>query len=186
MNKWFSSLEKQLKEQKAVEALKKNLMGGNGKLGFIVKVMGKPIMYDSSAIEDPGYTGTPSEWDDDDTLPTASGDVYSVGKVFDGLKWGMHLEIQALGVPRPDKHIEAVELKEFKCFYKGYLVYHEKEGKLEAYASFPEWENLVDKLFENAQNRAKVERGEKLAEKERIVQTQKVSLLKQLRMRWGI
>jgi len=176
----MNNVERRLRDQRTLEAMRNNYMGFQGKLAAIARVLGDPIQHHESELYDVMmYDGTPESWEDtfNEFLPTAEWGtrVVSLGHNFDGLSRGYHLEIHLW---RPDNRIIVN--------YKGYTVYTEMNGRLEGYAPFPEWESLIDILYKQAQNRAK-DKGISLKEDQEVQQVvEKESFLKKLRMRWGI
>jgi len=187
--------EKAIKEKRTMLAVKNNLMGNAGKLGFICKVLGHSITRQGSAymnesfLDDPydtqqydaEYEQTMGEGNlgpmvDPGHMLDYEGDfVYDEGQCFDGLHWGMHLEI-----------INNFAEKKITTTYKGYKVYEEIAGDLVCYAPFPEWEQMVDRLYKVARERAKKEEPLRLAELELKIVDKKKTFLQRLRERWGL
>lgn len=173
----FSKLEK-IKEERTIEATKKDLMGIRGKLGTIVTVLGDPIR-----------THKENEFFDEDEeendIPIMDLDMVShkIGYIFSGLSRGYHLEIKLLfryqEDPPHNKHILNLE-------YKGYNVFLEVGGELESYAPSQEWESIVEKLYQKAKDKdketKKIEKKEKEKENKNIIS----KLLEELKSRWGI
>ena len=175
----MNNLERRLRDQRTIEAIRKNFMGFAGKLAAIAKTLGSSIQVHGAELYDiTFYSGTPDLWDEaEDDLPTAEWDtnVASIGYVFDGLSRGQHIEIFLLK-----------EENKITVNFKGYKVYEEMNGKLEDYAPFEEWESLIDILYKQAQNEAK-QRGIVLQDEKKEEEVQKKeSFLKELRTRWGI
>lgn len=193
MTQWDK--EKVIKEKRTFQATKKNLMGQAGKLGFICKILGTGITRQGSAYMDATYLDDPYDTDhyeadyeqtmDEDNLGPMTDPgkilehqgefVYEEGKFFDGLKWGMHLEI-----------VHNFAERRITTMYKGYRVYEEIAGDLVAYAPFDEWEDMIERLYTTAKNRAKKEEPERLMELEIKVEEKKRSFFQQLRERWGL
>ena len=187
--------EKVIKEKRTLEATKKNLMGNGGKLGFICKILGNPITRQGSAYTDAYFLDDPYDTEHHDAeyeqtmgednlgpmvdpghILDYDGDyVYDEGRCFDGLRWGMHLEI-----------INNFAEKKITATYKGYLVYEEIAGDLLAYSPSDEWEAKVERLYKAARDRAKKEEPLRLAELEAMVTEKKKTFLQRLRERWGI
>lgn len=191
--------EKAIQEKRTIEATKKNLMGPAGKLGIIVQALGKPIMRDGpignfSILDDPLDDFTPTEYEPtasgqngpvawrDEILETTDGAGAPVesnpsweGFTFEGLRWGMHFEINWL------RHSHKIEAS-----YKGYKVYTEIAGELEAYAPFPEWEDMVERLYKVAKKRHSEMKDLEQLELRPIIHQEKASFWQRLRMRWGV
>lgn len=188
-----SHQENVIREHRTNLATKNNLMGPSGKFGVILRAFGHPVvrqgtgMFDSTGLEDPFEDYSANEYSptlSGQTGPLASGNkmldapdenVHEEAVHFDGLSRGMHLEIKMT-------HHE----NEMVVTYKGYTVYKEVAGELEAYAPFPEWETLIEKLYRAAKDRIAATRAEDEEAVGRLVQQKKAGFLERLRMRWGI
>ena len=101
--------------------------------------------------------------------------VYEIGWIYDGLNQGLHLEIK---YSNPENKLTV--------YYKGYEVYREVSGELEAYAPFEEWENAIQELYKISKIRQKDKKEKDYINKKEIVKKIKLSFLEKLRMRWGI
>jgi len=187
--------EKVIKEKRTFQATQNNLMGSAGKLGFICKVLGEPISRQGSSYLDAYYLEDPYDTDhyeaeyeqtmDENSLGPMvdpgriidyEGDfVHDEGRLFDGLHWGMHLEI-----------INNFAEKRITTTYKGYKVYEEIAGDLVNYAPFDEWEEKIDRLYKVAKSRFKKDEPKRIMELESKVAERKKSFLQQVRERWGI
>jgi hypothetical protein len=185
--------ENAIREKRTIEATKKNLMGPSGKFGVILQAFGTPVirqgtsLLDSSFLYDPyedlihnEYATTASGQQGPlmqrDEIKTADSDyAYNEGMLFDGLSRGMHLEIVYW-------HADS----QLKVSFKGYPVYVEIAGELEAYAPFEEWENLIDRLHNVAKDKVKqnkVQQEKEIADK---VQERKSAFWQNIKMRWGL
>lgn len=198
----WNQKENVVREKRTNEATKKELMGAAGKLAIIAKALGSPMMrqggglFDVTYIEDPfedfsdavfettasGQNG-PMAWRDEILTGEAGGGAGPAdednpnfqGYVFDGLSRGMHFEVQ---------HHRLIH--RIVAYYKGYLVYEELAGDLHAYAPFPEWEDLVAKLYKTAKVKHKEMTGEAHAQFTQELERKKLSFWHRLRMRWGL
>jgi hypothetical protein len=196
----YSQKEKVIRERRTSLAVKNNMMGPSGKIGIIVKALGNPIMSQGSSyvdtyyLEDPyaDFTDTeyektlsgqngPVAWQDRILEDESGAGVVSddnpnfLGYVFDGLSRGIHIEIQYM------RHEHTL-----KVYYKGYEVYKEIAGELEAYNPFPEWEESINKLYKNAKEKSKEIKEQEFAEFSEAVERKKTSFWQRLRMRWGV
>ncbi len=182
------SIDGEIRREKTVEAVRKNMMGGNGKLGAIARLLGHPIHVDHSGIEcdfdDPWALHDPDE------IPTyGDGSQNFLGWVWDGLNQGVHMEIRLEGWGTEVNDPRAFVYEGITVNYKGYLVYKEELGELVAYASkhpmVGEWEHLLDSLYERARKvKIKLEdERQEVRQKENKGISQKI--LEALRMRWG-
>lgn len=189
----MSSKENVIREKRTIEATKKNLMGQSGKIGAIVQAYGTAIVRQGNGMADVGFL---EDYYEDDVYteysPTVSGQngpvayrdeilhggdhqLYTEGLLFDGLSRGMHLEIKWWEVTN-----------QLIVHYKGYEVYRESAGELEGYAPFPEWEDMIDRLYKSAKNKLKDDKKIREAELGEAIKSKKKSILQQLRLRWGI
>jgi hypothetical protein len=186
--------ERAIIEKRTIEATKKNLTGPSGKLGVIVRNLGSPIIRQGSSLMDVTYLEDPyeikPETEHEATLSGQKGPVNykdeilstdeevaitHEGYIFDGLSRGLHIEIKYF------KYNHSLEVN-----YKGFRVYREVAGELEAYAPFPEWETIIDRLHRNAKNREKeTEESAKEQIKEEVFRKKK-SFWEKMRMRWGL
>ena len=166
--------ERAIREKRTNEAIKKDYMGASGKLGMIAKFLGHPIVQEGTGMMDVTFLDDP--YDDEDEIPTTENlEVQEMGYEFNGLTSGLHLEIKYLYADQ-----------EIVVQYKGYTVYKEAAGDLFAFAPFPEWENLIDKLCLKVKARKKKVEESLEPVIEELVQVKKQSWLQKMRMRWGI
>lgn len=167
--------EEIIKEQRTMEAMRKKLMGSEGKFVCIARFLGDPIIKHSSLID-------VKELDDfwgleEEEMPTFDENTttINIGWIFDGLKFGINLEIQYLD-----------DFKEIKVNYNGKTVYKEMGGNLESYAPENIWEKRVDEFFTIAQKKEKNSRKQKEIEIKEIVIKKQNSILEKLKQRWNI
>jgi hypothetical protein len=187
------SKENVIREKRTIEATKKNFMGPAGKFGVILRAFGSPIIRQGSGLFDEGFldSGDADQVHTEysttisgqqgpvvfrDEIKEFSDDyVFSEGHVFDGLSRGMHIEI-----------IQKESTNELTVTYKGYVVYREVAGELDSYAPFPDWEDMIERLYRTAKERVK---KLKKMQEEQIsfrVDESKKSFWQRLRMRWGV
>lgn len=186
--------EKLIKEKRYVEASSKNYVGLEGKFGVILKYLGKPILTQDSAAYEVHEWKSPYDLDDDDELPEIDGDtpVVELGKIFDGLRIGHHIEIKYLKngmIPiQKDNYTVRNEMadKVLSVYYKGYPVYIEADGELILFVPLSEWEDIVEMIYiaaEKLQRSFKRDVVQSMKDEEKA---KKVSFLRRLRERWGI
>lgn len=166
-----------IKEQRLIEATRKNLLGiKNGKLGVILRYLGIPVIGHGSPLYDISYAYLDpyEEEENEDELPTFDEDerVAEVGRIFDGLSRGVHIEI---------KYIEGA----LSVIYKGYLVFMESSGDLECYVPNDEWENKIENFYKIALKLQRKDKKEKVLEKTKKENVLKKSLFKHLLEKWG-
>lgn len=186
--------EKIIKEQRVAEANIKNYVGLEGKFGVILKALGKPIINQSSA----NYSVT--EWEDvydldeKEGLPEEDLDVpiREIGKVFDGLKFGYHIEISylkegAIPVKINESHtVYEPASKVLKVSWAGYLVYLEAENDIHIFTPFAEWEDFINKIYESARKLQNTHKLNNSLNTQEEAKQNKLSFLERLRKKWGI
>jgi len=174
----MNNKEKIIKEKRLIEAAEKNLMGASGKLGSICRYLGTEINAMGGSFHDT-YEYSFEDWGEEDTdeLPTSSLDesVYIVGYLFDGLSRGYHLEIKYISTE-----------KKLTCNYKGYEVYKEISGDLKGYAPFPEWENIIEKLYKITAKQARIKKQESAKMERESKLAAAFDYLKNVRRKWGL
>lgn len=185
--------EELIREQRTIEATKKNLMGPSGKFGQILKAFGVPILkqgsslYHQSSLDDyyDDFTTTVYET----TASNQNGPVVyrdeikeiedeyieETGLLFDGLNRGIHMEI-----------IYWHEDSSLKVSFKGYVVYKEVAGQLEAYTPTDAWENIIERLVKSAEEKLKEMKIQEKVSLQRMFQEEKAGFLEKLRIKWGI
>lgn len=139
-------LEQRIIEQRTTEAIKKNLMGYEGKIFLISKILGQELVKEVEGAETLDFEEM-YEIPDPESMPTFAEDSYSypIGHSFDGLSYGYHLNITFLEYENT-----------IRLWYKGTLVYSETAGVLQSYIPHQEWEKVIDNLFSIVE--AKVEK----------------------------
>src|SRR5581483_10161301 len=127
--------ERRVREQRLIEASRKNLIGMEGKIGTILRNLGQPIWKDGSDWFTSNEFDSPNDWvwEEGDEIPTADIDASSseIGMVFDALSWGIHVEIRYL-----------TEEQKLTLLYQDTTVYEEISGDLECYVP-GDWEQKI-------------------------------------------
>lgn len=166
--------EDRIREKRTAEALQKNLLGQEGKIFLTSKLLGEPIVKESYGSERLDFDNL--DEDLDNTIPFYDEETTSlvVGHFYEGLKYGQHLEV-----------IYNEYESTLKLYYKGFLCYHEENNVLVSYVPNDEWEKVVDKLYEVAEQKIKY-----LIEKRKMAEKQAFSTIKQheikrLTDKWG-
>jgi hypothetical protein len=185
--------ENVIREQRTIEATKKNFMGAAGKFGTILHAYGSPIFRQGSSLMDVRHLDDPyADFVDTEYSSTMSGQrgplvsrdeileldddfVQQQGLLFDGLSRGIHLEI-----------VYWHDTNEIKVHYRGFLVYREVGGELGAYAPFKEWEDATERLYRAAKEKMKKITKQEAEWDEELAEVKKRSYFQELRMRWGI
>lgn len=168
-------IEARILEQRTTEATKKNLMGYQGKIFLISKLLGHDLVKESEGSEVLDFYSMYEE-EDSNQMPTFGEDhySYSIGHSFDGLSYGYHLNITFMEYENT-----------IKLWYKGHLVYSESAGNLQSYIPNDEWEKVVDNLFSIAETKV-----EKLMKQKSILDKKSFAILKnrelqRIRDKWG-
>jgi len=167
-------IEQRIIEQRTTEAIKKNLMGYEGKIFLISKILGKEIIKENEASEVLDFYNNYDE--DPNSLPTFHEDAssYCIGHSFDGLGYGYHLNITFMEYENS-----------IKLWFKGYLCYHEEGGDLRLYIPLEEWENIVNKLFEIAETVILQKMTQMKKDEKKVFAILKNKELQRLRNKWG-
>lgn len=180
--------EKRIKEERTNEAIKKNLIGLDGKLGIILKTLGQPIVGQSIAdyqdvdeniiptiltYDDYGNEIEEPYWVDENHKVEYR--PYELGWYFDGLSYSFHFEI---------KYEEDTSVLTAK--FKGRDVYKDMAGDLLCYVPSPDWEGPVDKLYEKAKSIREKRKKEDRKIKEQKAEKNKSNFLNKLKELWGI
>jgi hypothetical protein len=188
-----SQKESVIREKRTIQATQKNLMGPSGKFGTILQAFGSAVVRQGSGLVDSNFLQdsyedfveteySPTVSDQlgpvtyrDEILDSVDDYVYNEGLLFDGLSRGMHLEI-----------VYWHATNEIKVSYRGFLVYKEVAGELDAYAPFPDWEDLIERLYRSAKEKAKRMKSEQEIAMAEKVHKKKRDFWQQLRIRWGV
>lgn len=186
--------EKILKEQRVTEANLKNYMGLEGKFGVILKYLGQSIIAQGSNNYNTTDWNDVYNLDEQEGLPEEDLDapIREIGKVFDGLKHGYHIEISyskdgTIPVKKGEyRTVYEQAFKVLKVSWKGYLVYLEVEGDLHIFTPVDEWEDIINKMYESAQKIQNKYRLDKILDTQEEVKQNKLGFLERLREKWGI
>lgn len=176
---------KELIRRRQMEAVKNQI---STKLITVAQNFGKTVVSSGFRQTNPKY------WDQEDGFYVESFDQiqtvdeddewveYETGWHFNGLRFGVNLEILVLLSEESEMSRRPVEVK---ATYRGYVVFTEIEGKVKAYAPFKEWEDRLNDLYDAA---SKADKRRKDREKEVKTEENKTKLdrvWKMVRMLWG-
>jgi hypothetical protein len=172
----FEEKEKIIKEKRLAEVVDKDFLGLSGKFGCILRHLGHPVVEQGSSW----ITNSPpiDVWaiPGEEEIPTL--DRYEstteVGRFFDGLPYGMHLEI---------KYTE--EEKTLTVYYKGYMVYCEEASDLKCFVPHKEWEELIERLYRIAKKEEPQYKEDAALEKKMEDKRDKLNFLEKLKKEWG-
>ena len=166
-------VEDRIIEIRTSEAIRKNLMGQEGKLYLIAKFMGHAITKQSQDIS---YLNFEMFNEDPDTIPIMDSDVtsYDIGYTFDGLSRGLNLEILC-------KDYEGV----IKMSWEGKFYYHEENNSLQRYVPDERLEKIIDSLYNVVEQR--IQEEYRKIKKQEIKEAPKLEQeeLRRLRDKWG-
>jgi hypothetical protein len=170
------NIENRIVEQRTAEAIQKNLMGKQGKLYLISKVLGSPIVTQSDSGNFLDYEWMYGLNEDYDALPVMDDSVTSheVGYNFDGLTRGINLNIMC------NDYSDTIKL-----YYDGYCYYEEESNQLLRYVPNTLIESHIDSLFGAAENKVREQyRNAKAAEIKEASKLEREELAR-LRDKWG-
>lgn len=168
------NFEDRIREQRTTEATKKNLIGMEGKIYLIARFLGHEII---SQSDEQNFLDDFLEGDyDQEKIFTLDENTSTrkLGYCFDGMSRGYHIEIYT------DDN-----LNEIKLYYKGIIFYKESFGILENYVPHQEWENIIENLYIECQNRIEKFIKNKKAEEKESLQRLENETIKNLRKKWG-
>jgi hypothetical protein len=186
--------ENLIKEQRLIEATRKNLTGLEGKLGVILKYLGEPVIAEGSSCYEAYPLADMYELPNDDDMPTADMDTAKseLGQICSCLKWGVNMEIMYLKFSKvPFKvneyYTKWIEKeKVLSVTYKGYVVYREIEGDLNCYLPDDEWEFHIDRIYESCKKIRKDVKKDFDEMRKEENKKDKLNFLARLRETWGI
>jgi hypothetical protein len=164
----------------------------NGKLILIARTYGSPIIghyYNSPLTNEDweNFNDPDKDWSQIDEAE--DGNLPRLGYVYDSLRMGVNLEVVVIAKEIKSAITGKNELEkptEVRCNYRGYRVYHEEEGILKCYAPFPEWEKVIDKVYNQATGTDKKRQVKEKEEEQKHRKNATKKALQTLRMLWGI
>jgi hypothetical protein len=190
-------IESRIRDQRTAEANRKGLIGQGGKIGTVLKALGSSVVGQTEDVAYLNISGSESEQTgsvlkdmpmmDIEGSERPSGSEWGeaadavhfstrvVGRHFDGLGRGMHLEI-----------FYKDESSEMSVYHRGYLVYQEVQGELTCYVPIDEWEEWISSLFKVAKKIQREAKEKEFAEKVSNAAEAKKSWLREIASRWGI
>ncbi len=172
----FERKEQIIREQRTIEAMKKGLMGAEGKLCRIARTFGDPIFRQGGANFDASYL---PDYDDlgEDEIPTMDEEEvsYRIGMHFDGMRRGIHMEI-----------MWQEEFRELRVYFKGGLVYQEIANQLDGYHPVEEWEKIVEDLYDKVKKSDRITRKEDAKVAAVEARRRQHDFLDAMRLKWGI
>jgi hypothetical protein len=163
-----------IREHRTIEAVRKGLMGFNGKLCCIARVLGDRMWQEGGQYCEQSFL--PDYTLNDDEIPTDDTPTYPFGWLFSGLNRGINLEI---------KYHEFK--KELMVRYNGNVVYLETNNELDGYNPNGGWEDHVERLFEIAKKVgiSEEEAGEIVQDRKRA-KSEYARKLEEFKLKWGL
>lgn len=162
---------KRLIERRQAQAVMNKV---TAKLTVIAEFLGQPIVHDGTGPHDDPYDPF---WAPEPeivrTLDEADG-TRSIGFHYDGLRIGRNFEIRHL-----------TEDRDIRATMDGRVVYQEVEGEVTAYSPRPDWEELVERLYEQARRAADQQAATDKKEKKARLNAQAANFIQKLRDAWG-
>lgn len=205
--KKIEEIEEKIKEERLLEATKKGFYGQNGKIIFILKMLGEPIISQNQGGIYSDFTYLPDPYEEESNL----NDVTSENEFLQEIPV-MNLE----GIERPNSsewsdlndgeytsivkighhfcglnrgmHMEIKyddEKSELSLTHKGYLVYRETMGDIDTYIPHDEWEGWVEKLWVLSRGIQRKQKEEEFKKKNEETDEIKESWLNSLMKKWG-
>jgi hypothetical protein len=185
--------EKLIKEKRTGEAIAKNYIGIDGKFGTILKYLGSAIISQSASNYHVNEFQDVYNLQDEDEIPTEDLDlqITELGRMFSGLKFGYNIEINYLKngtIPVKKENTTIYEPVErvLSVTWNGYHVYIEVDSDLITFLPSPEWEEIINRIYDSAIKLQKTHRHKKIEELKIERKTENLSLLQKLREKWGI
>lgn len=200
-------LEQKIKEKRLIEANKKGIVGQNGKIGIVLKILGQPILSQSEGNEYIDTYYLEKEEDNYDQSPknaeellsqipvmgSASNDRPNTEEWSNNVRETIECSTQTIGWHfcglSNGMHLEIKYdnyYSELSVIYKGYLVYRESKGEIDCYVPVDEWEKWIESLYKIAKDKQRKKREEEFNEKLKIAEQNKNSWWQEMKKKWGI
>lgn len=205
--KRIEEIEEKIKEERLLEATKKGFYGQNGKIIFILKIMGQPIISQNQGGSYIDYTYLPDPYEIEENLneitnkneflkeiPVMNLENVERPKSFEwaDLNDGEETSIAKIGYHfcglSRGMHIEIKyddSTTELYLTYKGHMVYKEIKGELLCYVPDLEWEEYVEKLYKICKEKLRINKEKEFQESIKINEKSKKSWLESMKKKWG-
>lgn len=201
-------LEERIREQRIVEANKKGLMGQNGKIGIVLKVLGSPIIRQSEGgiYVDTNYFNINQE---EKEIHNISDPVELMSEIPimgiennnrpNSKEWyqympdpinygidtiGLHFDGLNRGMHLEIKYDELSS--ELILYYKGYVAYREIKGELLGYSPNEEWEKWMNHLYKISKDKLRKIKEEEFEETIKQNEKNKINWWNSIKEKWGI
>ena len=203
-------IEEKIKEKRILEATKKGLMGQNGKIGVVLKILGQPIVKQSEGgyYVDSNYLDLEGNDDLEKSIYELDNSIDLLKKIPvmgiegnkrpDSNEWTEISDVRYYGIDTIGMHFDGLnrgmhmEIKydyitsELFVSYKGYPVYKEIKGELLAYNPIEEWENWIESLYKVAKEKQRKLKEKEFEESIKINEKEKNIWWEKIKNRWGI
>jgi hypothetical protein len=198
-------LEQRIREQRTVEANKKNLVGQGGKIGVVLQMMGQPIIaqMEGGGYIDTNYIDTQGYLEDDEprnnleymrSIPSMSvdgnerpsGEEWSEmdePEQFGTAVIGWHFDGLSRGMHMEIKYDEASA--ELSLHHRGYPVYRELKGEIMSYIPGEEWERWIETLYKSAKEMRRKQQESEFEQRVKEAESNKEQWWKGIIARWG-
>lgn len=198
-------LEQRIREQRTVEANKKNLVGQGGKIGVVLRMMGQPIIAqtEGGGYIDTNYIDTHGHLEEEEprnnleymrSIPSMgmdgnerpSGEEWSEmdePEHFGTAVIGWHFDGLSRGMHMEIKYDDASS--ELSLHYKGYPVYRELKGEIMSYIPIEEWERWIETLYKSAKEMRRKQQEFEFEQRVKEAESNKEQWWKGIVARWG-
>lgn len=203
-------IENKIIEKRTLEANKKGLMGKNGKLGTILKILGQPIINQSAGggLLDSNYIDLEGNSEQIDLLELRNSEELmqnipimnvSGNSRPDTDEWkkdmpdpidygietiGLHFDGLNRGMHLEIKYDDITS--ELVVYYKGHVAYKEIKGELLGYAPNEEWEKWIDSLYKIAKEKQRNLKEKEFEELIKQNEREKTDWWEKIKNKWGI
>lgn len=179
MSQQFKNKIEELIEQRTIKSVTEKVPL---KLYTIAKILGKPVVTQHNDVKEfntdrDGWIYDPIEYEEITDWATSLSGFY-----FDGLRYGVNLCILTSGYTEDENKFV---LTEIKATYNGYVVFHETDGELQAYAPFAGWETYLNSFYEAADQKEKKMSADKIKERKENNQSKINEFFQKFKNLWG-
>lgn len=199
-------IEEKIREERLLEATKKGFYGQNGKIIYILKILGQPIISqnEGGSYFDSNYLSDPYDLVDLNEL-TSNNDFLKEIPVMNleglerpnGSEWaelndgeytsitkiGQHFCGLSHGMHMEIKYDDATT--ELCLTYKGNLVYKEIKGELLCYVPMQEWEENIERLYKISKEKLRKNKENEFQQSIKSIEDNKKSWLNSMKKKWG-
>jgi hypothetical protein len=200
-------IEEKIKEQRTIEANKKGLIGQNGKIGTVLRVLGQPIIsqFEGGSYLDSNYIDLRGDSFLEEE-PKNNNDLLKKIPIMDAesnerpttSEWAELEEPNPVTVQSIGWHFDGLsrgmhlEIKyensssELLVTYQGYTVYKEISGEVTCYVPNEEWENWIERLSKGAKEIQRKLKEKEFEENIKQTEKQKQNWWSAIQEKWGI